>query len=125
MFNKKENDDDCARHDGSITQQLQRYDIRDIHKLSGECPNNHYLKGINYRKTVTQANNDIISLILSNDKYLKFSPMVYNPQYEKICKKEKMDIDRQTHRRCFNFFGSQYCYNYRHPHRKQVVNFRM
>jgi hypothetical protein len=121
---KKENDNDCENHDGSITQQLQRYDVREIHKLSGECPKYHYLKGVNYKKQITPIiNNDVVSLIANNDKYLNFSPMIYNPQYEKICsKKKKWVLDRQTHKRCFNYFGSQYCYNYKHPHWKQVVN---
>lgn len=116
------NESECKTVNGNISDKLQRYNILDISQLSGKCPDNHYLKSINFKKEVTEIkNNDVVSIIANNEKYLHFNPMIYNKEYEKVCdKKKKWIVDRQTHKRCYTISGSKYCYDWKHPHWKQI-----
>ena len=92
------NTETCVSTPGKISKNINKYDITDMSQLGGSCPKYHYIKGINYKLTPSDFNNDdIISIITSNRKYLYFEPVVTKPHYERVCKKIPGGVQSMTY----------------------------
>jgi len=117
----------CITEKGDFSNKLDKNNLQDLEKIKGACPKYHYLKKVNYKEDVVPfQENDIVSLINSSDKYIYLNPMVWIPNYEKICKLHKeWKLDKQRHKRCYTtgwgWFRKRRCYTYMHPHWQMVT----
>lgn len=115
----KKDDDNCQTINSSPTESINRFDITEISKLNGSCPKYHFMKSINFEEVNTEIiNQDVVSLIANNNKFLYFNPVKFVPHYERVCENvSKWVSENETHRRCDR---NNNCYNYNHPHWKYV-----